>query len=229
MKAYKGFYPDLTWDGFQFEIGKTYEVKGKPIYYKNGFTACEDIDSVFIECGLRNDNIICEVEVLGDIDRDGDSSRVVTNKIKIIRELTVEDLLKFNTIKTLIKAIILDPSIITDDMLSHSDWGVRVTIAELGKNRHRNILVNDNHFKVRIAVAIYGTTKHRDILINDLNVWVRCYVARYGTNKHRNILINDQHWMVRKYVAKYGTNKQRDILNKDKDYNVVEAVWKYYK
>ena len=22
MKAYKGFKPDLTWDGFQFEIGK---------------------------------------------------------------------------------------------------------------------------------------------------------------------------------------------------------------
>lgn len=229
MKAYKGFKPDLTWDGFQFEIGKTYEVEGKPIYYKNGFTAYGDIDSVFIECGLRNDNIICEVEVLGDIDRDGDSSRVVTNKIKIIRELTVDDLLKFNTTRTLIKAIILDPSIITEDMLRHDDWGVRVTIAELGKNRHRNVLVNDTHFKVRVAVATYGTTKHRDILINDSNVYVRCYVARYGTNKHRNILLNDEHWMVRKYVAKYGTNKQRDILHDDKDCDVVEATRKYYK
>ena len=117
----------------------------------------------------------------------------------------MDDLLKFNTTRTLIKAIILDPSIITEDMSRHDDWGVRVTIAELGKNRHRNVLVNDTHFKVRVAVATYGTTKHRDILINDSNVYVRCYVARYGTNK------------------------QRDILHDDKDCDVVEAARKYYK
>ena len=31
MKAYKAFNPDMTCRGFQYEIGKTFEIKEEPI------------------------------------------------------------------------------------------------------------------------------------------------------------------------------------------------------
>ena len=42
IKMYKGFNKDMTCRDFQFEEGKTYEVKGNVKLCENGFHACED-------------------------------------------------------------------------------------------------------------------------------------------------------------------------------------------
>lgn len=96
----KGFDKDLKCRGYQFEIGKTYEIKLPDGYDLTKKDLCSD--KVFHYCNsLRkvhgyysvepNDhNRFCEVEVLGREVTDG--NKCGSNKIKIIREIVGEEL-----------------------------------------------------------------------------------------------------------------------------------------
>lgn len=86
---YKGFDPDLRCSGFQYEIGKTYEIDDKPILCLHGFHACKTLFDVFryyppISQTLER-NRFCEVECDGDYTIGYDKS--VFQRIKIVKEL----------------------------------------------------------------------------------------------------------------------------------------------
>ena len=87
MKGYKGFDKDLKCRGFQYEIGKEYVHDGEIKLCKEGFHFCKKIIEVnnfySVEAG---DVRICEVEATGQVIEGED--KCVTNKIKIIREIT---------------------------------------------------------------------------------------------------------------------------------------------
>lgn len=249
MKAYKAFNKDLTCRDFQYEIGKTYEMTKYPIACKRGFHACTEFDDVFNYYEYGKETRICEVELLGDIDTDlpGDS-KVATNKIKIVRELSKNDFFDLGTegaiihlalsnSRSLSKETIQNLSIqarqnivrfgsnhhrtmLLDDPCS----SVRCIIAEQGTNEHRDILINDNDDKVRRNVAIYGMNRHRDILVHDQSPKVRCAVAINGANQHRDILVNDTDATVRFEVASWGNTRHRDILANDVDSEVRAEV-----
>ena len=225
MKAYKVFDKDLTCRGFQYEIGKTCEMRDEPIICKKGFHACTELDDVFGYYKIGKNIRICEVELLGDIDdmsqRD---SKVATNKIKIIRELKVKDLLELGGEKSLVQATVYGSSLITNEMIQNLSELNRMRVARVGRNRHRNCLVYDKSHDVRFMLAKHGTHKHRDILVNDVHVDVRKQVAQHGTTRHNDILVNDDDWKVRKCVAEYGNNKHRDILMYDRIPTVRETV-----
>ena len=103
----KGFDKDLKCRGYQFEIGKTYEIKLPDGYELTKEDLCSD--KVFHYCdSLRKvhgyysvnpseHNRFCEVEVLGREVTDGD--KCGSNKIKVIREIVGEEL---NILKGLI-------------------------------------------------------------------------------------------------------------------------------
>jgi len=111
--AYKGFDKDLTCRGFQYEVGKTYSLEDKPKICEKGFHCCAKLSDVFSYYPAytwrqsvdgfnisfvteRTSNRFCLVEVLGDVDFEGlYSSKVATNKIKILQELAFEDLAFF--------------------------------------------------------------------------------------------------------------------------------------
>lgn len=96
----KGFDKDLKCRGYQFEIGKTYEIKLPDGYELTKEDLCSD--KVFHYCNsLRkvhgyysveptDHNRFCEVEVLGREVTDGD--KCGSNKIKVIREIVGEEL-----------------------------------------------------------------------------------------------------------------------------------------
>ena len=96
----KGFDEDLRCRGYQFEIGKTYEIKLPDDYELTKEDLCSD--KVFHYCdSLRKvhdyysvepeeNNRFCEVEVLGREVTDGD--KYGSNKIKVIREIVGEEL-----------------------------------------------------------------------------------------------------------------------------------------
>ena len=225
MKAYKAFNKDLTCLGFQYEIGKTYEMKEEPIACERGFHACTKFDDVFHYYEHGEETRLCEVELLGETDDDSTKdSKVATNKIRIVRELKKKDLLKLGTDDAIVHLVLSGHRDISKEVIQKLSMDSRCTIAIFGSDHYRDMLVNDPHSSVRRLVAANGTNKHRDILVHDKCRQVRCAVAINGAKRHLDILINDDDYGVRRYVAIYGTNKHRDILVHDKCQQVRCAV-----
>ena len=91
MKGYKGFNQNMTCRGFQYEIGKEYEMSGKIELCKRGFHFYKNIIDVRNYYSIENkDVILCEIEATGKV-IEGDN-KCVTNKIKIIREINKEEM-----------------------------------------------------------------------------------------------------------------------------------------
>lgn len=91
MKGYKVFNSDWTCRGFQYEVGKTYEIDEKPVICECGFHFCTDPKDCFRYYDFWDDVKIAEIEALGDIDKEDMVGKCCTNKIKIIRELSLKD------------------------------------------------------------------------------------------------------------------------------------------
>lgn len=93
MKGYKGFNKDLTCQSFKYEIGKIYEMKEEPRLCERGFHFCNSLQNVFEYYPLHKKHTFCEIEAYGYIVSDGDYKKYCTNKIKIIRELDLDEIL----------------------------------------------------------------------------------------------------------------------------------------
>ena len=93
MKGYKVFNKDWTCRGFQYEVGKTYEMKEDPVYCEIGFHFCGKLIDCFNYYDFDSENKVAEIEALGTIDDSGDKEKYCTNKIKIVRELTWHEVL----------------------------------------------------------------------------------------------------------------------------------------
>jgi len=89
VKGFKGFNQDLTCRGFQYEIGKTYEYNGEIELCSSGFHFCRKLQDVHQFYDLKTSRI-CEIEADGKIDNDGIKS--VCARIRIIRELSREEI-----------------------------------------------------------------------------------------------------------------------------------------
>ena len=95
----KGFDSDLKCRGYQFEIGKDYkidlpddyELSTNDLCSNKVFHFCDSLSKVhdFYDCHNKN-NRYCIIEVLGQMCDDG--TKCGSNHIKIIREITGEEL-----------------------------------------------------------------------------------------------------------------------------------------
>ena len=91
----KGFDKDLKCRGFQFEVGKEYEIdtKGKELSLCSDtvFHFCNSLRSVhsYYSCDDET-NRFCEIEAFGKIVSDGEKSG--SSHIKVIREITGDEL-----------------------------------------------------------------------------------------------------------------------------------------
>ena len=86
MKAYKVFDYDWTCRGFQYEVGKTYEMKEKPELCSAGFHACATLEQCFKYYKFTTWNKYAEVELDGDI-VGNENDKYASNKITIVREV----------------------------------------------------------------------------------------------------------------------------------------------
>lgn len=86
MKGYKVFNKNWTCRGFQYEVGKTYEMEESPACCDRGFHFCERLVDCFNYYAFNSENKVAEVEALGKIEKGDDKS--CTNKIEIVKELS---------------------------------------------------------------------------------------------------------------------------------------------
>ena len=93
MKGFKAFNADWTCRDFQYEVGKTYEMKEEPVICERGFHFCKNLVDCFEYYNFESTAKIAEIEAMGEID-DEDGKKYCTNKIKIIKEIPWEEVLQ---------------------------------------------------------------------------------------------------------------------------------------
>ena len=90
--AYKGFDKDFKCRGFQYEVGKTYEMDGNIACCNRGFHACESPIEVFDYYDMLTSRF-AEVEQSGKIDKEAVSTKTCSSRIKIKAELKLADII----------------------------------------------------------------------------------------------------------------------------------------
>ena len=91
ITGYKAMDKNMKCRDFQFKEGKTYALDGELKICSTGFHFCENLFDVYNYYDKSPNTIICKVEALGEVIKDGDKS--VTNKIKIVEKLSDKELL----------------------------------------------------------------------------------------------------------------------------------------
>ena len=115
IKSYKGFDSSLSCRGFQYEVGKEYEMGGRIECCKRGFHACESPLEVFDHYDMLKSRF-AEVEQSGIIDREEDSTKVCSSRIKIKAELKLADIINIGV--EWLKDITSPSKVKTDSSLS---------------------------------------------------------------------------------------------------------------
>lgn len=82
IKSYKAFDMDMKCRGFQYEVGKEYELDGEIECCSRGFHACESPLEVFDHYDMLKSRF-AEVEQSGTIDREEYTTKVCSSRIKI--------------------------------------------------------------------------------------------------------------------------------------------------
>ena len=96
--GYKGFDErdgKLYCRDMEFKVGEIAEVEGPLEICSNGIHFCRKLNDVNEYYSLR-DHVICEVEPLGDIAGDTEGKKFCTNRLKVLRILTKEEVLEIS-------------------------------------------------------------------------------------------------------------------------------------
>lgn len=91
VSGFKVFNPDWTCRGFQYEVGKTYEMNEKPVCCSRGFHFCQTLADCFDYYKYNPENKVAEIIALGEVDSENNDTKCCTNKIQIVREITWDE------------------------------------------------------------------------------------------------------------------------------------------
>ena len=92
ITSYKGFDKNMQCRGFQYEVGKEYEMDGEIKCCNRGFHACKSPMEVWDYYDMLNSRF-AEVEQSGKIDEEKKSTKVCSSHIKIKAELKLADII----------------------------------------------------------------------------------------------------------------------------------------
>lgn len=101
--AYKGFDEDLSCLGFQYEIGKEYCLDGELELCANGFHACQNPLDVFDYYNMSPYTRYAMVELWGDVDFAIDNEKLCATNIRIVKEMSIDELVKIGIMSSLPK------------------------------------------------------------------------------------------------------------------------------
>ena len=119
IKSYKAFDENMRCRGFQYEVGKEYDMNGDIKCCKRGFHACESPMEVWDYYDMLTSRF-AEVEQSGKISAEGRTTKICSSHIKIKAELKLADIINVGVewLKDL-----TSPSKIKDDSATLNDKG----------------------------------------------------------------------------------------------------------
>lgn len=92
ITSYKAFDKNMQCRGFQYEVGKEYEMDGEIKCCNRGFHACKSPIEVWDYYDMLNSRY-AEVEQSGKIEKEENSTKVCSSHIKIKAELKLADII----------------------------------------------------------------------------------------------------------------------------------------
>ena len=92
ITSYKAFDKNMQCRRFQYEVGKEYEMDGEIKCCKRGFHACKSPMGVWDHYDMLNSRY-AEVEQSGKIEKEENSTKVCSSRIKIKAELKLADII----------------------------------------------------------------------------------------------------------------------------------------
>ena len=95
ITSYKGFDKNMQCRGFQYEVGKEYEMDGEIKCCNRGFHACKSPMEVWDYYDMLNSRY-AEVEQSGKIDEEENSTKICSSRIKIKAELKLADIINIS-------------------------------------------------------------------------------------------------------------------------------------
>ena len=101
MQGFKGFDKHLKCRDFQYEVGGEYSIDGDLEICERGFHFCDNPFDVFDYYPPMIGARYCIVEAIGTVIKSDDGDKCVTDKIKIVQEITLSELYRdgFNLLK----------------------------------------------------------------------------------------------------------------------------------
>lgn len=216
----------------RYVVGETYKVKGLPrVESEYGYMVYCSLTMAILMYGMVEEIRIYEAEILGATEKESFGRYVRTNKMKIIKEVTTDELFKSDDDECAkVLAYIKEPE--RPGMIEYLNTIVRPTMSyvlsmavwQLTGNRYFEVFKRSHYELIRVLVAQYGTRTQRWNLINDESPYVREAIAQYGDNSHREVLLHDGEAMVREPVARFGNDKLRTQLLDDDDWDVCFTI-----
>ena len=95
ITSYKAFDKNMQCRGFQYEVGKEYEMDGEIKCCNRGFHACKSPLEVWDYYDILNSRY-AEVEQSGKIDAEENTTKVCSSRIKIKAELKLADIINIS-------------------------------------------------------------------------------------------------------------------------------------
>ncbi len=130
IKSYKAFDKNMQCRGFQYEVGKEYEMDGEIKCCERGFHACKSPMEVWDHYDMLSSRF-AEVEQSGKIDEEGNSTKVCSSHIKIKAELKLADIIKIGV--EWLKDI-TSPSKVKTDIAKNDNGGDSAKIGSSGNS-----------------------------------------------------------------------------------------------
>lgn len=241
----------------RYVVGETYKVKGLPkVESSYGYKVYYSMDNA-LRYNIVPDTKVYEIEVLGATDKDCFGTYVYTNNMRVVKELTNDELFESDYIYAKLLSYVqnmdrpglrkyigeivhssMDCAIVPVihgftgtkyfNILEYSVYDLtREYVATYGTRTNRWHLINDDSWRVRKAIVIFGDNSQREYLINDVSDEVRQSVAIYGNDKLRTMLLDDSDWYVCIEIIKHGNDKHREYYLNENNKATTDFILDY--
>ena len=214
MIGYKLFDMDLKISGFQFEVGKIYEMNDDYRFCRNCFYVFPSLNNLLENTPIYSLGRICKVKIYESINK----RENLVHKFEILNEIDYRIFKSNKDIKYKFLNLMFNHNPSDLDVLINDDSKIiRSLVAEFGDKKHLDVLVHDKEARVRVSVAKRNIDKYLDTIVYDENPTVRDAVADTRKKKYLEILKNDSDPLVRINVDEILNGKPEFNFSYDKN------------